>query len=128
MLIYFTGWDVIDILSSMLIASFVLFTGIKVIISCIKGLRLNKTQLPKAIDIENEITRMEHVHDVHNVTVTRKYRGIVVGAHVVLKQHCTIEKHDEACRLKVEQVLSDKFNVKSSVLQIESHAEHTHVH
>ena len=31
-LIYITGWNVIDILSSMLIASFVLFTGIKVIV------------------------------------------------------------------------------------------------
>ncbi|MGB0948201.1 MAG: cation diffusion facilitator family transporter, partial [Pseudoalteromonas marina] len=90
-LIYFTGLAVIDILSSMLIASFVLFTGIKVIISCIKGLRLNKAKLPKVADIESEITSIEHVHNVHNVTVTRNYDGLVVGAHVVLKKHCTIE-------------------------------------
>ncbi|WP_405597597.1 MULTISPECIES: cation diffusion facilitator family transporter [unclassified Pseudoalteromonas] len=125
-LIYFTGWDVIDILSSMLIAFFVLFTGIKVIVRCIQGLRLNKEKLPKVVDIEYEITHIEHVHSVHNVTVTRKDKEAVVGAHVVLKQHCTIEKHDEVCRLKVEQLLSLKFNVKSSVLQIESHAEHQH--
>jgi cobalt-zinc-cadmium efflux system protein len=40
---------------------------------------------------------------------------------VVLKQHCTKEKHDEACRLKVEQLLAQQFNVGNSVLQIESH-------
>ena len=123
-LIYFTGLAVIDILSSMLIASFVLFTGIKVIISCIKGLRLNKAKLPKVADIESEITSIEHVHNVHNVTVTRNYDGLVVGAHVVLKKHCTIEKHDEACRLKVENLLAERFRVTSSVLQIESHECH----
>jgi cobalt-zinc-cadmium efflux system protein len=127
-LIYLTGWGVIDILSSMLIALFVLFTGLKVIVSCFKGLRSNKAKLPKAIDIEYEISNVDHVHNVHNVTVTRKYKkGIVVGAHVVLKQHCTIEKHDEACRLKVEQLLLKKFKVKRSVLQIESH-ECQHIH
>ncbi|MDP2484719.1 cation diffusion facilitator family transporter [Pseudoalteromonas marina] len=126
-LIYFTGLAVIDILSSMLIASFVLFTGIKVIISCIKGLRLNKAKLPKIADIESEITSIEHVHNVHNVTVTRNYDGLVVGAHVVLKKHCTIEKHDEACRLKVENLLAERFRVTSSVLQIESHECH-HIH
>ena len=46
---------------------------------------------------------MEHVENVHNVTVTRRDKELVVGAHVVLKQHCTKEKHDEACRLKVER-------------------------
>ena len=126
-LIYLTGWTVIDILSSMLIASFVLFTGIKVIVSCIKGLRLNKAKLPKVNDIENEITNIEHVHNVHNVTVSRSDAELVVGAHVVLKQHCTIEKHDEACRLRVEQILAKKFNIRNSVLQIESHeCEHIH--
>lgn len=126
-LIYFTGWTVIDILSSMLIAFFVLFTGIKVIISCIKGLSLNKAKLPNVNDIENEITNIEHVHNVHNVTFSHSDTELVVGAHVVLKKHCTIEKHDEACRLKVEQILAKKFKIKNSVLQIESHeCEHIH--
>ncbi|ADT70374.1 MAG: cobalt-zinc-cadmium efflux system protein [Pseudoalteromonas tetraodonis] len=126
-LIYITGWNVIDILSSMLIASFVLFTGIKVIISCLKGLRSNKAKLPKVADIETEITTMEHVANVHNVTVVRKNKKVIVGAHVVLKQHCTIEKHDEECRLKVIKLLADKFNVRNSVLQIESY-ECKHIH
>ena len=46
---------------------------------------------------------------------------IIVGAHVVLKQHCTVEKHDEACRLKVEKLLQSRFKIGKSVLQIESH-------
>lgn len=119
-LIYLTGWDVIDILSSMLIALFVLFTGVKVIIGCVKGLRLNKAKLPDVADIELAIGQVEHVENVHNVTVTRRDKELVVGAHVVLKQHCTKEKHDEACRLKVEQLLAQQFKITISVLQIES--------
>ncbi|WP_338366088.1 cation diffusion facilitator family transporter [uncultured Pseudoalteromonas sp.] len=126
-LIYYTGWGVIDILSSMLIALFVLFTGGKVITSCIKDLFFNNAKLPKVKDIEQSITQLEHVHNVHNVTVSRKDNDIIVGAHVVLKQHCTIEKHDEACRLKIEKLLFARFKVKSSVLQIESH-ECQHIH
>lgn len=120
-LIYITGWNLIDILSSMLIASFVLFTGVKVIISCIYGLRLNKAKLPNVADIESAINTMEHVANVHNVTVIRKNKQVVVGAHVVLKQHCTIEKHDEECRLNVVKLLANKFKIKHSVLQIESY-------
>lgn len=119
-LIYLTGWDIIDILSSMLIASFVLFTGIKVIISCVKGLYINKDKLPKVAKVEQAITTIQHVKNVHNVTVVRKDRTVIVGAHIVLKKHCTIEKHDKACRLKVESLLRSKFNVTNSVLQIES--------
>lgn len=119
-LIYLTGWDIIDILSSMLIALFVLFTGVKVIVSCVKGLYINKDKLPKVAKVEQAITTIQHVKNVHNVTVVRKDRTVIVGAHIVLKKHCTIEKHDKACRLKVENLLRSKFNVTNSVLQIES--------
>ena len=108
----------------MLIAIFVLFTGVKVIIRCIKGLLENRSKLPDVAAIEQSIASIEHVQNVHNVTVMRQDKDIVVGAHVVLKQHCTVEKHDEACRLKVEQLLLSRFKVNKSVLQIESHECH----
>ncbi|MCF7499925.1 MULTISPECIES: cation diffusion facilitator family transporter [unclassified Pseudoalteromonas] len=123
-LIYLTGWAEIDIISSMLIASFVLFTGVKVIIRCIKGLAENNSKLPNVVDVEKSIASIEHVENVHNVTVVRQDNVVIVGAHVVLKQHCTVEKHDEACRLKVEKLLLSRFKVAKSVLQIESHECH----
>ena len=118
-LIYLTGWAEIDIISSMLIASFVLFTGVKVIIRCIKGLVENNSKLPNVAEVEKSIASIEH-----NVTVVRQDNTVIVGAHVVLKQHCTVEKHDEACRLKVEKLLLSRFKVAKSVLQIESHECH----
>ncbi|MBQ4833764.1 cation transporter [Pseudoalteromonas sp. MMG010] len=125
-LIYFTHWEVIDILSSMLIALFVLFTGSKVITTCIKGLLLSNKKLPNVDDIEHSLCAIEHVNNVHNITVERQGKQIVVGAHVVLNKHCTREKHDEACRLKVEKTLKQQFNVLQSVLQIESQEHHSH--
>ncbi|MBU77067.1 cation transporter [Pseudoalteromonas sp. MEBiC 03607] len=123
-LIHLTGWPEIDIISSMLIASFVLFTGVKVITRCIKGLMENKSKLPDVSEIEQSIASVEHVQNVHNVTVVRHDKDIVVGAHVVLKRHCTVEKHDEACRLKIETLLRVRFNIEKSVLQVESHECH----
>ena len=123
-LIHLTGWAEIDIISSMLIATFVLFTGVKVIIRCIQGLLENRSKLPNVADIEQSIASVEHVQNVHNVTVMRQDKDIIVGAHVVLKQHCTVEKHDEACRLKVEKLLQSRFKIEKSVLQIESHECH----
>lgn len=123
-LIHLTGWPEIDIISSMLIASFVLFTGVKVITRCIKGLMENKSKLPDVSEIEQSIASVEHVQNVHNVTVVRHDKDIVVGAHVVLKRHCTVEKHDEACRLKIERLLRVRFNIEKSVLQVESHECH----
>lgn len=118
-LIYLTGWDIIDILSSILIALFVLFTGVKVIVSCVKGLYVNNSKLPEVSEIEKVMSSIQHIDNVHNVTVVRKDKAIIVGAHIVLKEHCTIEKHDAACRRKVEKLLRSEFNVKQSVLQIE---------
>ena len=123
-LIYLTGWAEIDIISSMLIATFVLFTGVKVIIRCIKGLVENNSKLPNVAEVEKSIASIEHVQNVHNVTVVRQDNTVIVGAHVVLKRHCTVEKHDEACRLKVEKLLLSRFKVAKSVLQIESHECH----
>lgn len=120
-LIYLTGFTIIDIISSMLISLFVLFTGLRVINSCVKGLREDSARLPEVAHIEAAISKVEHVYNVHNVTVTKRDNRLEVGAHVVLKAHCTNEKHDEVCRLKVEQALAQQFKVQVCVLQFERH-------
>lgn len=120
-IIHLTGWEVVDILSSMLISVFVLFTGIKVIIACLKGLATPPEVLPTVQEVEKTIVSTEHVESAHNITVSKIDGAVVVGAHVVLKHHCTIESHDSACRVEVEEALKKSFNVLSSVLQIESH-------
>ncbi|WP_440056810.1 cation diffusion facilitator family transporter (plasmid) [Pseudoalteromonas sp. T1lg65] len=120
-IIHLTGWLVVDILSSMLISVFVLFTGIKVLNTCIKGLLLKSPALPSVKAVEQAIINTEHVESAHNITVTNAEGKLVVGAHIVLNHHCTIEAHDSACRIEVESVLTEQFKVASCVLQIESH-------
>ncbi|TMP42611.1 zinc transporter [Pseudoalteromonas citrea] len=120
-LIYVTGYEVIDIVSSMLISLFVLFTGVKVIRSCVIGLFFSSPKLPKIQHIETKILSTEHVESVHNVAISELDGKLAVGAHIVLKHHCTIDKHDESCRAQVESLLKQTFDISSCVLQIESH-------
>ena len=119
-MIHATGWTVVDSLSSILISFFVLFTGSKLLYKCVKGLFFNGVRLPALKKIESALQGIEHIDNVHNLTVKSENSQVVVGAHIVLKHQCTLEKHDEICRFQVERVLKEKFDVTTSVLQIET--------
>lgn len=121
LLIYLTGFEVIDIVSSMLISLFVLFTGIKVVRSCLKGLLTREANQPSSEEIEKHILSTDHVESVHSVTISNIDNQLAVGAHIVLKHHCTIDSHDQACREQVEHILNTEFGISQCVLQIESH-------
>ena len=119
-IIHFTGWLVVDLLSSMLISVFVLFTGLKLIYHCLKGLFFAKPRLPSLKKIEAAMLKIEHIENVHNLTVKAIDNRFIVGAHIVLKHACTIEKHDEMCRYEIEKILKNQFKVNDSVLQVEA--------
>lgn len=118
--IHATGWTIFDSLSSILISIFVLFTGSKLLYKCIKGLFFNGVRLPALKKIEAALAEVEHIDNVHNLIVKSDNGAVIVGAHIVLKHKCTLEKHDEICRFQVEKVLKEQFNVEESVLQIET--------
>ena len=110
-----------DNITSMLISIFVLFTGMKVVSACLLGLIAKEENLPTSEDIETEILSTDHVESVHSITVSKVDGQFAVGAHIVLKHHCTIDSHDQSCREQVETVLSRTFGISQCVLQIESH-------
>lgn len=118
--IYFTGWQQADVVFSLLIAVFVLFTGLRLIVQCLERLRTPKTQLPRAIEVEKQLIDLAHVESAHNVTVSLVDGELVVGAHLVLKAKCTLEQHDQACRDEATAMLQSRFNAARSVLQIEA--------
>lgn len=120
--IYFTGWVHVDLLSSLLIAAFVLITGIRVIIKCVKGMLADAEKvLPTIAQLETRIAQLSHVSSVHNLTLTFEGKELLLGAHIVLKASCTKELHHELCQREIEQCLADEFSVTKSVLQIEAH-------
>lgn len=124
--IYLTHWHYVDLISSIVISLFVLYTGVKVIIKCTKGLLQDSAQLPDITIIEKALAKIEHISEVHNVTVVNEGNKLIAGAHLVLKASCTKEKHDELCRLAAERCLESQFFIKHSVLQIEAHhCEHS---
>jgi cobalt-zinc-cadmium efflux system protein len=118
--IHVTGWTIFDSLSSILISIFVLYTGSKLLYKCIKGLFFNGVKLPALKKIEKALHEIEHIDNVHNLIVKSEDSVVIVGAHIVLKYKCTLEKHDEICRFQIEKVLKEQFNIDKSVLQIET--------
>lgn len=120
-IIHFTGLTIVDSLSSVLISIFVLYTGSKLLYKCVKGLFFNGVRLPALKKIESALQTIEHIDNVHNLIVKSDNGQVIVGAHIVLKHKCTLEKHDEICRFQVEKMLKEKFDVSNSVLQIEIH-------
>ncbi|CCQ10122.1 Zinc transporter ZitB [Pseudoalteromonas luteoviolacea B = ATCC 29581] len=120
-LLHITGWQVIDVISSMLISLFVLYTGARVVRVCAKGLFGKAATLPESQLIESILLQAEHVDSVHNVTVKRIDGELTIGAHLVMKHHCTLEQHDDLCRFSAESNLVKRFGNVISILQIESH-------
>lgn len=120
-ILHLTGWQVIDIVSSMLISLFVLYTGARVVRVCYKGLFQQEHALPAIEQVEKSLLCADHVESVHNVSVKRLNGELTIGAHVVMKHHCTIEQHDELCRISAEQQLRAHFGKVTSILQVESH-------
>ncbi|MEM0514898.1 cation diffusion facilitator family transporter [Pseudoalteromonas sp. YIC-827] len=121
-IIVFTGWQQVDVLFSMLIAVFVLVTGLRLIYQCLQRLRGAAPALPKAARVEKALAQLDHVASVHNVTVSMVDNAPAVGAHIVLKHHCTLAAHDAKCRAAAERMLQSKFSIGHSVLQIEASA------
>ncbi len=119
-IIHFTGWTVVDSLSSILISIFVFYTGSRLLHKCISGLFFNGLRLPVLKKLEKAMLEIEHINNIHNLTVKSDKGVVVVGAHVVLQHKCTLEKHDEICRYQLEKLLKEAFDIEKSVLQIEA--------
>lgn len=121
--IYFTGWVHVDLLSSLLIAAFVLVTGIRVIFKCVKGILADsEVILPTIEQLETRLASLAHVSSVHNLTLTQEGKELLCGAHIVLKASCTKELHHELCQREIERCLKLEFSINKSVLQIEAHS------
>lgn len=119
--IHFTGWLAADSISSMIISIFVLVTGLKLVHKCVIGLFFCGVRLPSVKKIEKALFGLDHIDNIHNLIIKSENKEICIGVHIVLKHACTLDKHDEICRLEVETLLKKQFNVTQCVLQIEAH-------
>ncbi|PAJ76188.1 zinc transporter [Pseudoalteromonas sp. NBT06-2] len=120
-IIHYTDWLAADSISSMLISIFVLVTGLKLIYKCVIGLFFCGVRLPSVKKIEKALLQLDHIENIHNLIIKSENKEICIGVHIVLKHACTLEKHDDLCRLEVETLLKNNFQVSQSVLQIEAH-------
>lgn len=117
-IIYFTGYYLIDPLLSLVIALIIFFSAYRVTVEAINIL-IEAT--PKEIEVDKLISRVREIpgvldlHDLHIWTITSGLHAL--SAHLLLSDQL-ISKADQIIK-QVEKVLSNEFGINHTTLQIE---------
>lgn len=115
-LIYFTGWTMIDPIISLVISVVVIWTGWGVLRDAIK---LSLNAVPKSIDIEKVKTYLENLegvtklHDLHIWPLSTSETALT--GHLVIPS----ATHNDDFLHKVAHELKDKFGIGHTTIQIE---------
>jgi cobalt-zinc-cadmium efflux system protein len=121
---YFTAFEWVDSLAGLLIAILIFKSAYNLMKANVKRLL---DAVPDHIDykaVANELSKIPHVKDVHDVYIRNATRGVEMSAHLVLENDCLHGDHWHKCRAEAEKRLKDKFDIHHTVLQLESACEH----
>ncbi|HET6488389.1 MAG TPA: cation diffusion facilitator family transporter [Syntrophales bacterium] len=117
-IIWFTGWYLVDSLIGVLIGGIVLRGAVDLVMESGEIL-LEST--PRDIDLAQlrlevqEIPGVEDLHDIHIWTIGSGMRAL--SAHVLTDNISTRESQEIACRIRA--VLGDQFNIAHTTLEME---------
>lgn len=117
-IIWYTGWYLVDSLIGMLIGGIVLRGAVDLVMESGEIL-LEAT--PRDIDIAHlqrevaQIPGVEDLHDIHIWTIGSGMRAL--SAHVLTDNISTRESQEIACRVRA--VLGEKFNITHTTLEME---------
>ncbi len=117
-LIYFTGYHLIDPLLSLIIALIIFFSAYRVTVEAVNIL-IEAT--PKNIEVDKLVSRLKEIpgvldlHDLHIWTISSGLHAL--SAHLLLSDQL-ISKADQIIK-EVEKVLFSEFGVTHTTLQIE---------
>jgi cobalt-zinc-cadmium efflux system protein len=116
--IWFTGWYLVDSLLGVLIGGIVLRGAVALVMESGEIL-LEST--PRDIDLaglRGEIRKIEGVEDLHDIHVWTIGSGMrALSAHVLTADISTRESQEIACRIRA--VLAEKFNIAHTTLEME---------
>ena len=122
LLIYYKDFYLADPIISIIIASFVLYSSINLILST---LQIFMEAAPKHIDIKKikeqilNINNVEAIHDLHVWSISSNY--ISLSVHVVSNF-----QNNEQILHEINNLLIEKFNILHSTIQIEPKDFHEH--
>jgi len=120
--IWFTGWMLIDPLASVLIGGLILWGSLGLMIQT-TNILLEAT--PEHIDyneVKQAILDVEHVIDVHDLHIWTITSGIPsLSAHISLEPECSDTTHWQECLRTTQDMLKERFGIVHSTLQFEPH-------
>lgn len=118
-IIFFTDFHKVDTIASMIIACLIAFSGLRLLKKCIKkAVTIHKSRtLIKNID--KHIYALDHVIDIHEQDVRFESGKNIYAAHIVLDNTCTSCDHESHCLAQIEKILSEKFDINDTIIQLE---------
>lgn len=116
-IIYFTEWYQADVVVSVVLASLILRSGIKLLRDCVRIMMMGKPDNINERDIKNAImSNVEDVKEIHHVHIWEIASGQpALTAHVVMIDGGNCNDTIWA----VKKILIDKFKISHSTIQVE---------
>jgi cobalt-zinc-cadmium efflux system protein len=118
--IYFTGWTLIDPIASVVIGIFILVGSWNLLVET-SGILLEAT--PQNIDytaVEKALLDVGHISSIHDLHIWTISSGIpALSVHVQLTPDCSDTAHWQVCLRDVQTMLHDRFGIEHSTLQLE---------
>ncbi len=116
-IIYFTGWYLADVIVSIILASLILRSGIKLLSDCVRIMMMGKPENINESDIKNAImTSVEDVKEIHHIHMWEIASGQpALTAHVVMIDGGNCNE----TIWSVKKILIEEFNIFHSTIQVE---------
>ena len=116
-IIYFTGWYIADVIVSIILASLILRSGIKLLADCVRIMMMGKPESINEHDIKGAImTSVEDVKEIHHIHIWEIASGQpALTAHVVMIDGGNCNE----TIWSVKKILIEEFNIFHSTIQVE---------
>jgi len=120
LVIWLTGWSLIDPLASIFIGVMILWGSVGLLTET-SNILLEAT--PDYIDydeVKTELLAIAHVTDVHDLHIWTITSGVPsLSAHVTLEPACSDTTHWQECLRSAQTMLRERFGIEHSTLQFE---------
>lgn len=121
-IMYYTGWTIIDPILSLGIATYILFNVVRMLKSIFKVfLQASPEEIdPKELEVTlNELNGVSSIHDLHIWTLDNEYH--ILSCHIVVKDDVTIDEI-EGIKSSARESLR-KYKIKHATIEIEKEQE-----
>ena len=118
--IWVTGWMLIDPIASIVIGALILWSTWGLIIQTMNILLEGTPEDVDYCEVEKALLNIEHVTDVHDLHIWTITSGIPsLSAHLTLEPECSDTTHWHRCLKVTQDMLHEQFGIEHSTLQFE---------